>query len=201
TFEGVGDFAAYGYLLDFDDSQALSSTTVGARLFGSQAVREGFDVMYTGEYAHQVDSGDNPVDIDADYWLAEVGVKHQGIIFKLGNEHLGGSGDAGDKFSTPLATLHKFNGFADLFLNTPDTGLEDRYAQLSGKIGPVKCAATYHIFESDSDGIDYGKEIDFTALYPVTERMTLGAKYAQFDADDAFTDTTRAMAWITYKLL
>ena len=28
---------------------------------------------------------------------------------------------------TPLATLHKFNGWADLFLTTPNAGLEDAY--------------------------------------------------------------------------
>ncbi|MEM8710323.1 MAG: alginate export family protein [Planctomycetota bacterium] len=199
--EGVGDFAAYGYFLDFDRSTAFNSLTVGARLSGSQAIDEERKFLYTLEYATQDDAASNPVEIDQDYWLAEVGIDLGPATIRLGNEHLGGSGNAGDKFSTPLATLHKFNGFADLFLATPDTGIEDRYLQVSGKIRGVTCAATMHIFESDSGDIDYGKEFNFTALYPLNERTKLGAKLASFSADDAFTDTDRAMVWINYRVL
>jgi hypothetical protein len=201
TIDGVGDFAAYGYFLDFDRSTAFNSLTLGARLSGSQKIDENRSFLYTLEYATQDDAASNPVEIDQDYWLAEVAVDLGPATIRLGNEHLGGSGNAGDKFSTPLATLHKFNGFADLFLSTPDTGIEDRYLQVSGKIGAVKCAATYHIFESDSGGIDYGTEFNFTALYPLNAQTKIGAKIASFASDEAFTNTDRAMAWINYRVL
>ena len=199
--DGVGDFAAYGYFLDFDRSTAFNSLTLGARFSGSQAIDENLKLLYTLEYATQDDAASNPVEIDQDYWLAEIGIDLGPATIRLGNEHLGGSGNAGDKFSTPLATLHKFNGFADLFLATPDTGLEDRYLQVSGKIGAVKCAVTYHIFESDSGGIDYGTEFDVTAVYPLNAQTKIGAKIANFNSDEAFTNTDRAMVWINYRVL
>ncbi|MFT7169155.1 MAG: hypothetical protein ACI80K_002293 [Paracoccaceae bacterium] len=199
--EGLGDFAAYGYYLDFDRSERVSSLTLGARLAGERDISEDLDLLYTVEYAKQEDAAHNPINIDADYWLAEIGADFGVATVRLGNEHLGGSGNTGDKFSTPLATLHKFNGFADLFLVTPDTGIEDRYLSVSGKIGQVKCAATYHVFQSDAGDINYGKEIDFTALYPLNDRTKIGAKLAHFMADDAYTDTDRAMAWINYRVL
>ncbi len=40
---------------------------------------------------------------------------------------LEGNGAIG--FATPLATLHIFNGWADLFLTTPANGLKDLYFQ------------------------------------------------------------------------
>ncbi len=201
SLDGIGDLAAYGYYLDFDKSEAVSSLTLGLRLSGSQELDEKKSLLYTAEFATQEDAADNPIEIDSEYWLAEVGLDLGPAVVRLGNEHLGGSGDAGDKFSTPLATLHKFNGFADLFLTTPDEGLEDYYLSVSGKLGEVNCALTYHVFESDADSIDYGDELNFTAVYPLNERTKLGAKWAQFNSDDRYTDTQRAMAWISYRML
>ena len=45
-----------------------------------------------------------------------------------GIEYLEGNGTIG--FSTPLATLHKFQGFADVFLTTPASGITDAYGKL-----------------------------------------------------------------------
>ncbi len=201
SLDGIGDLAAYGYYLDFDKSEAVSSLTLGLRLSGSQELDEKKSLLYTAEFATQEDAADNPIEIDSEYWHAEVGLDLGPAVVRVGNEHLGGSGNAGDKFSTPLATLHKFNGFADLFLTTPDEGLEDYYLSVSGKVGEVNCALTYHVFESDSGSIDYGDELNFTALYPLNERTKLGAKWAQFNSDDRYTDTQRAMAWISYRML
>ena len=56
---------------------------------------------------------------------------------------------------TPLATLHKFNGWADLFLTTPNTGLQDLYLGAAYKFDGVKllpglnAAVTWHKFDSD----------------------------------------------------
>ena len=39
---------------------------------------------------------------------------------------------------TPLATLHKFDGWADLFLTTPNKGLQDLYAGAAYRFDGVK---------------------------------------------------------------
>ena len=65
----------------------------------------------------------------------------------------------------------------------------------------MNCTATFHVFASDSGNIDFGKEVDMTALYPLTDRVKLGGKLAHFMMDDVLTDTTRAMAWINFRLL
>ena len=45
------------------------------------------------------------------------------VTVKAAYESLEGNGARG--FSTPLATLHAFQGWADVFLNTPADGVDD----------------------------------------------------------------------------
>ena len=61
-----------------------------------------------------------------------------GIIVKVGYKLLG-SNDGQCGFVTPLATLHKFNGWTDYFLVTPAQSLEEVYLTLSGKAFGGKC--------------------------------------------------------------
>ncbi|MFT5292541.1 MAG: hypothetical protein ACI82F_004629 [Planctomycetota bacterium] len=203
-WENVGELTGYAYLLDFDTNlSAMSTNTFGVSFAGATDVADGTNVSYRAEFATQSDAPSNGADIDAGYYHAMVGVKNSGVQVLLGNESLGGSGDAGDKFSTPLATLHRHNGFADMFLNTPDTGLDDLYFTVSGAVEvgslpeEVKLRATYHMFESDSDSIDYGTEIDFDASVAVNSHITTGIRFADFSADDAFSDTRKVMFWLS----
>jgi hypothetical protein len=79
------------------------------------------------------------------------------MTFGAGSEFL--SGDAnktGQSYTTPLATLHKFNGWADQFLGTPDDGLEDAYVKFSTKLADYKLTVMYHDFSAEDSGNDYG---------------------------------------------
>jgi hypothetical protein len=195
--EGIGRLTGYAYLLDYDSVDAFSTNTVGGR-FAGQHPLSSVEVLYGAEYAKQSDAGNNPVDVDADYTLGEIGVKLGMWTAKVGAETLGGSGDPGDKFQTPLAALHGFNGWADKFLTTPDTGLEDTYASVGAKIADLDCLLAWHDFKSDSDSMDYGTELDASVTYPLSKKTAIGLKYAAYDADEFATDTMKAWAWITY---
>ncbi|MEL6431215.1 MAG: alginate export family protein, partial [Planctomycetota bacterium] len=202
----VGRGTVYGYLVDFNDTQVLSTNTFGARVVGKHDVGSG-KVGYVVEAAQQTDAFSNPVDVDADYLHLELNGSIEKFNVRIASETLGGSGDVGDKFSTPFATLHAFNGFADVFLNTPDGGLVDQFVTVSRPIavgglpGPIKLRASYHVFTSDAGSLDYGTELDLDAVIPLTDRAKLGLRYADFDADDAFADTTRFMAWLHVRVL
>src|SRR5690606_30123568 len=120
--------SAYAYLIDIKDLAAvgLSSDTYGLRWAG----QAGESIRYTFEYATQSEAGDAPVEYSADYILAEVGGKlplsGASLELKVGYEVLG-SDDGNKAFTTPLATLHAFQGWTDRFLATPDAGIEDTY--------------------------------------------------------------------------
>ena len=185
---------AYAYLLDFDrDIRAgLSSDTYGVSYNGKFGA-----VKVNAAYATQSDAGDNPDNYDADYYNFELGANLGQVTLIAGIETLGS--DNGVGFKTPLATLHKFQGFADKFLGTPGAGIEDMYVTAKTKIKGVKLSATYHDLTSDEGSTDYGSEIDLVAAYKISKNYSLLAKYAMYDADDHQTDTDKLWVQLVAK--
>jgi hypothetical protein len=196
-FEGWGRLVGYAYLLDYDSVDTSSTNSFGGRFAGGHVLGSG-ELLYAAEFATQSDTADNPNDVDQEYVLAELGAKLRGWTVKVGHETLGGSGDPGDAFQTPLATLHSFNGWADKFLVTPDTGLVDAYASLGKQAGACAYQVAWHDFRSDSNSLDYGTELDASLTWSASKKLTLGLKLAAYEADDFATDTTKAWLWLAY---
>ncbi len=191
---GAGTLTLYGYLLDYDRVQdaGRSATTWGAELKGGNK-----KMLWELEAAEQSDAGDNPRQIDAGYLHALLGAKLKAVTVKLGFEVLEGSPRSG-QFNTPLATLHKFNGWADKFLSTPTHGLEDLYLSVGGKAGKVGWAAIYHDFSAENIGVDYGQELDVQLTYKAPWGQGFGFKGAFYERDRFATDTDKLMFWTTY---
>lgn len=180
-----GSLVAYGYMLDNEDTPALSSDTFGVRWEG--VINQ--NVSYNLEYATQSDADDNPTSYSADYLMAEALVSTEGFNIKVGYEVLGSDGGAA-AFSTPLATLHGFQGWTDKFLGTPANGVEDLYFSAGHTLGPVDLSLVYHHFSANEGGMDYGSEWGIVAgsqLGPVG----LTVKYADYNADEFATDTRK----------
>ena len=191
------DITTYAYLLDLEDLPGASTLTFGARLNGKYSLDEAFAVLYDGEFAYQEDYEDNPLSYDSIYFRADGGIGWNTLAFRIGFESLG-SDNGIASFSTPLATLHKWNGFADIFLTTPAEGLEDAYAVLTYKVANIhhcvdgtKFLAAFHDFSSDEGSIDYGTEWDFNISQTWRERYTFGVKYANYSSDDFGRDTEK----------
>jgi hypothetical protein len=175
---------AYAYLLDFDNAAAASSATYGLRGTGSVQVGDSIKIGYVGEFAAQSDYEDNPVSYDANYYAVEGSLGWERFGFKLGFETLEGDGTPGAKFLTPLATLHKFNGWADQFLVTPDNGLEDAYAEANAKFLKGTWRIIYHDFSANTGGGDYGSEIDFVASWKFGKAYSALIKFASYSSDE-----------------
>lgn len=180
---------AFAYLLDFDTSASSSTDTYGLAYKGKLG-----PVNVNASYATQSEAGDNANDFSADYYNIELGTKVSSVTLLAGIESLGS--DNGVSFSTPLATLHKFQGFADKFLTTPADGIEDIYFTAKTKIKDVKLSATYHDLSSDEGSVDYGSEIDITAAYKINKNYNVLVKLAMYDADDYVTDTDKL--WVQF---
>lgn len=197
----VGQLTAYGYLLDFETVPLQSSATWGARLTGSRPLAAGPSVTWEVEYARQGDYGSTPLAFDLDYLALSAGLKKDTRYVSLGLERLDGNGVRG--FGTPLATLHAFNGWADVFLTTPARGLTDLNlkAGTTVPVGPrkLKLAAAIHDFTDADGGLDYGSEIDASASLPLTPKLSFEMKAARFTGDTpAFADRTKV--WVTLEL-
>lgn len=180
----------FAYLIDYDEAFAFanSTQTYGGRISGSFPLSKAVKLNVLASYARQMDMGRNPVNYEADYVLGELGLGYKGFTLTGGFELLGADKGAGKAFQTPLATLHKFNGWADLFLNTPAAGLEDYYVTLAKAFPKIKAVkglnanVTYHQFRSDTGNIKYGTEWDASLGFK-TRQVGWLVKYANFDAN------------------
>jgi len=199
----IAKVKAFTYLLDYDTRLAFSSQTYGIMASGAIPLGDKVKLNFAATYAKQKDYELSPVNYSADYISAELGASVMGFGLKGGYEELG-SDDGIAAFQTPLATLHAFNGWADLFLTTPDTGLRDYYGSLGkkiGDVGPLKglnASVTYHKFASDFGNLDYGQEWDAILGFSVRNYAVL-LKYANYDAKDFGTDTEKFWLQLAFK--
>ena len=197
----LGTLSGFAFLVDQDEARVqgfrLSSQSYGIRLAGSRKLSPAVRLNYALSYASQSDHHRNPNSYRADYWLVDLGIDLGAAKLGLGHERLGA--DKGlplTSFQTPLATLHKFQGWADKFLVTPPNGLRDFYA--SGGYGwksvagidAINAAVIYHRFDSDRLDIAYGSEWDAT-VSAKRGRWTATAKLADYRAKSFASDTRK----------
>lgn len=197
----IGTLTGFAYLVDEDavavQGYRLESQTYGVRLTGSRPVGRKTTIAYNASWAHQSDWHRNPNDYAATYWLAEATGTRGLLSVTTGYEVLGADdGRALTSVQTPLASLFKFQGWADKFTTTPANGVRDLYAggAVTWKaVGPLDGAAlsgTWHRFRSDRLDQHYGTELDLLASIR-KQRTTLSARYARYRADTFATDTTK----------
>jgi hypothetical protein len=100
----------------------------------------------------------------------------------LGYEQLGSDNNVG--FKTPLATLHAFNGWADLFLATPAAGLQETYVRATANLPEaIALTASYSRFETDVGGTKLGQEFDAQLSRKFGKSITGLLKFANFRRD------------------
>ena len=188
-----GIVAAYAYLLDFDNAAANACATYGLNYSGSFSPSNRLKVPFRLEAARQSDYGSSPLHYTTDYLAAEAGVGGSAGTLSLGAEWLGSDRQIG--FKTPLATLHAFNGWADLFLTTPGAGLRDTYFKVVGRLpGALTATAFFHRFETDQRA-RLGKETDVMVARSLNKLVTLTAKFATFSSSSPVYPDVRKL-WL-----
>ena len=195
----IGKFTGYAYLLEVDNTTNNALDTYGVSFNGSSKIND-LGIKYALEYATQ--SNENgTTEYDTSYLAAEVSTSISGINAKLGYEVLG-SDDGNSAFTTPLATLHKFNGWSDQFLATPAQGLVDASFTLSSKVAGGNILAVYHDYsadESSSTVDDLGSEINVQYTTKLAGKYALGIKYADYNAKDIKVDAQKVWIWLATK--
>jgi Alginate export len=176
----------YAYYIDNEESASFSTSTFGARLSGKIAAGGG-SISLLAELATQSDAANNPVSYAADYaYLNVLWTAGNGLGIGAAFESLGGDPvSAGMAFRTPLATLHAFQGWNDMFLTTPDTGIDDLYFTFKYKLASWTLQAVYHDFSSEAGSSDFGTELDMSAGRKLSDRYGLLLKAGLFNADSA----------------
>jgi hypothetical protein len=185
-FESV-QISAFGYFLDFEaDSPANSSNTYGVRLTGGCTFDDTWSLKYAGSYAFQTDAARNPMDYDAHYAWVGADIVHSDYGSAGAAYERLGSDDGNKQFVTPLATAHKFNGFADAFLdNGGPRGLQDLQIRVSPNLPwDFKGTLIYHEFFRADGGQNLGSEFDGVLTRRFNQYLTGLAKFAWFEGRD-----------------
>jgi hypothetical protein len=196
----IGKLTGFAYLTDFEEAPRDSAETLGVRFTGEKPVSK-VKVAWLASFARQTERANNPLSFEENFYTVELTGTFRQYSVGAGVEVLEGNGVRG--FSTPLATLHKFDGWADKFLTTPPNGLERRYATLGytkkglGVLETLTANAVYHQFDSNRLSIDYGSEIDLQ-LQAKYRRFNLLLKYADYNADSFATDTDKYWLQVDY---
>jgi hypothetical protein len=193
----MGKLTGYAYLLEEDKTGGAEINTFGIRYAGATKLG-GNKVTYSAEFAQQ---DNDTADKSAIYMALEAGTKVANLNFTAGYELLGSdNGEYG--FTTPLATLHKFNGWSDQFLGTPAQGLQDIYVSVGGKLAGGSWKIVAHDFsadESSNDIDDLGSEIDAVYAKAINKTFKAGIKYAAYNAGDTKVDTDKVWVWLEAK--
>jgi opacity protein-like surface antigen len=192
-----GIIGAYSYFNKDKTLAANSQITSGIRFFSADE-KNFKNANYLVELARQDSKFNNPKSYHSYYWHFIVGRTFEYISGALGWEHLGKS------FTTPLGSLHEFNGLADIFHEqTASKGLNDFYVSINAGTPTVSFELGAHLFQYPSItnraiGFEYnaGSEINFTP------NITLSANYVYFKSKTTdFSSTAKFWIMLKTKLL
>ena len=182
----------YVYDFDFDSLVARSSNTRG---FDYKGAAQGFKWQLA--LANQQDAHQAPANYNVGYHRIELSYPISQVTIKGIVERLGSDGKVA--FQTPFATLHAFNGFADMFLTTPTNGLREQAVQLAFPVLKAKATLSWHHFNSDYADIHYGNEVDASLAYELNSQWQILGKVAFYQADKYQADTTKYWLMLSFQ--
>jgi hypothetical protein len=200
------------YALDFDNSPANSNITVGAKASG-KAWLSLVQLAYNATYAQQSDYHGATVPFELDYYGGDLAATFDIYTVKASYEVLEGDGVRG--FTTPLATVHAFQGWADAWVSPGGNksfrdGLKD--FNLTATFRPrfkftylfnTEFTIRYHDFDDERTGADLAEEWDLQVTAAITPKLSILFKYADFDRENtvplgtAAPPASRTKGWIS----
>lgn len=181
----------YAYLMDFDAPDGWDNDTFGISAKGTLA-----GILFYGEFAYQNEAGAaNEEEALYAHVTATKTFGSQSIT--LGVEHL----DAG--FQTPLATVHAFNGFADVFIgqriNGTLAGLTDLYLSHTLPIFyGIKWTNIVHAYGDNAVSADLGWEYNSVLTKKFNDNFSAIVEISHFETESNFPTTTRASLGVIY---
>ncbi len=204
------------YAFDFKQAPASSNISKGVRISGKGKLGP-YALSYAATYARQNDWRGNTAPFALDYFGAEASATRGIYTVRLGYDALEGNGQRG--FGSAIGAAHGVNGWADAWSSAGGMknfadGLRDANVTVTVKPKhrwlPKKSElmARYHDFNDNRTGADLGREWNLSWIAPITSKMTVQWKYADFDRANSVPVGTlappasRTKWWLTleYKL-
>ena len=151
---------------------------------------------YKLTYAHQSDYADSTLDYEADFFAIDVKLSVKDLGFGgVGFQLLGSDGGAA-AFQFPLGTNHAYQGWADVFLSTPASGVEDFYIYAGTKLPfGINAKVFYHDYSANKGSGDLGTEFDFVLAKKINKNWSVLAKFADYNGEDS-GNADRTKFWL-----
>jgi hypothetical protein len=203
------------YALDFSNSPANASLTRGVKASGKTWLGL-YQLAYNATWARQSDYRHNTPAYDLDYWGGDVAATYDIYTVKASYEQLQGNGTRG--FTTPLATTHAFQGWADAWVQPLGgnkgfvDGLKDFNVTLNLKPrfkaaywSNTDIIVRYHDFDDERTGAHLAHEWDAQVQAAITPKLTAALKYANFERVDhtplgsAAPPASRTKVWVFFE--
>jgi len=203
------------YALDFGNSAPNASITKGLKASGKTWIGL-YQLAYNATFARQSDYRHNTAAYDLDYWGADLAGTFDIYTAKVSYESLEGNGTRG--FTTPLATTHAFQGWADAFVQPLGgnkgfvDGIEDLNLTFNAKprlkltyLFNIDVLVRYHDFNDQRTGADLGHEWDAQLQAAINPKLTVALKYADFErkasvpVGTAAPPPSRTKLWLTFE--
>jgi hypothetical protein len=203
------------YALDFSNSVINNSITEGGRITGKAPLGP-LQLTYGATYAEQHEYHPGATaKFSLPYYDVNLAASWKMLTGKADYEVLEGNGVRG--FTTPLATTHGFNGWADAWAAPGgNKSFVDGFKDLSGSLAwrpPIKAryvfapelTAIYHDFHDYKTGAALAHEVDFLATASFTKQLTGLVKVADFQRNGAVPIGTaapppsRTKVWIGFE--
>lgn len=180
SYSGIKEvtLGAYAYIMDFKDIAAWDNNTFGLTAKGTLG-----GIALYGELAYQDKAAGGAIPETDAFYAHVVATKSFGThSLSLGLEQL----DAG--FQTPLATVHAFNGYADVTdaarISGAHNGLTDVYLSYTLPIfWGIKWVNVLHALGDNEISTGYGWEYDSVLTKKFDDHFTALAKFAHFETE------------------
>jgi len=176
--------------------------TYGVKASGNIETENKIKINYLGEYAKQTDpyTKDNlsvRPSIDTYYYRLKAGALLSGFFGNLMYTYFGDKNGKSKGFSTPLSTLHKFDGWSDVLLKGAGNGFDYGMNEISVSFGyksinTGKLMVAYLLFRANKSQIQVnnskkiGSEIDILYTKKLTKRLSFLTKAAFYKADNGY---------------
>lgn len=187
--------AAYAHRMDNLDMPAASNATYGASYaLNYKLERVKYRLQLEAAQQDRFDLGRDHLP----YYLIDAGVGIDTLELLARYEVLGENNGAA--FITPLGSNHKFEGWAGVIGNTPNTGVRTSSLGLLWRASPLRIETHYLIFNDDVRGKAIGKEWDLDIAFRPIRQHNLSLRLAQFEPDNNSGSTRKVFLDYAYNL-
>ena len=171
------DLSAFSYFIHNRDAANFSNRTIGTSAdfkYKLGNIKWSASLIFA-----QQKQQEQPIESWLNFYRWELGAELNPFTLSLRQEYF--EERDGIAFTTPLATLHKFQGWADQFLATPSSGLVDNSILILWRKRPFMVDFRIHLFDTVLNKTSIAREYDLDLIFKPDRKHEFSFRFAKFN--------------------